>query len=1021
MSQSSQGQYKLAKFAFNIYGSLGTPQSNESVSPSSSLNSRNSKQLPVNFSDKIDQKPVFTCDREAQALSQLNCGVQVSNYNSGNELRHHAVIGGKNYLRLLCLNEDQSRVLQEINLLDSKSIYTSRAPNKLNNINTIKTNSNTVACGLANGAISLYKVSPSGQSKLHARLSDHKRCINSLDFVDSENVLVSGSQDGSIKLWDLKASVTKPVLSLHAALHNDPIRACQYSPHSAVRNKICILSVHDSGALCKFDLRTSLTSNTQTPDRKWNLHSGPVLSMHIHPEKEYVATGGRDQKICIFNYSDSQSSTRTSPESMINTYGSILKVRWSHYSNNHHKPSEFEDRSANALSSYDIACSYLNDDPTITTFNLDRKFIPKRVVHSYEQKPVSNFVWAQNEAQCSKIWALTKANVFTSYNLDSQCDLDVNRPLDDLANVAMTWDSNNNFMMVNQDKHQFSTGEEAGTEFYDSGDERIHFNDHDDADLLASSLAASPVEKPSLIRSYSYNPMSQLAAKSPPPISRHMNSFEPPPSSPAGSAFGNRRPALTKNPSQESTASFGSAPPLSSTKTKKLTKESTLFYSPYATPVTLPLPSNDESIFQTLSTNYLTTVPDGFGVFDVCLFNANVADRAGLHRICQIWKMLASNLSPELSGHAKDFPEESQDGAIVNPHESTKSSSHIQQSIQSDLGNVIGSLNSNSTQATNYGKNLSKQPSDEASHYTLPSVQNSRANSFTQLRDANYDSASSHTKSRPISINSEKQMTDFQKENVDLMSAAFPTSSPNSLGSARTRTSLESFPRSPRTAIQRKFSDSQPQNHSLAKLLSGNRNHASEDRVLQKSYLSASLNTDESKAWDFGKLLRKSLDYAQLQGDVIFCATVSLLFYDITTEIAIEECLDWLSTYIEILQRKQQFVNATKVINSAPFEIRQELTKQYTADLVRLYCSSCSKLLINDTSKHKQRGEFGYWYCDACHKKQSNCIYCNEPSKGLAVVVSLRCGHRGHYGCLKEWFVDDGNLECPSGCDFKVL
>lgn len=55
MSQSSQGQYKLAKFAFNIYGSLGTPQSNESISPSSSLNSRNSKQLPVHFGDKVDQ------------------------------------------------------------------------------------------------------------------------------------------------------------------------------------------------------------------------------------------------------------------------------------------------------------------------------------------------------------------------------------------------------------------------------------------------------------------------------------------------------------------------------------------------------------------------------------------------------------------------------------------------------------------------------------------------------------------------------------------------------------------------------------------------------------------------------------------------------------------------------------------------------------------------------------------------------------------------------------------------------
>ena len=134
-----------------------------------------------------------------------------------------------------------------------------------------------------------------------------------------------------------------------------------------------------------------------------------------------------------------------------------------------------------------------------------------------------------------------------------------------------------------------------------------------------------------------------------------------------------------------------------------------------------------------------------------------------------------------------------------------------------------------------------------------------------------------------------------------------------------------------------------------------------------------------------------------------------------------EECLDWLLMYIEILQRKRLSVDATKVINSAPVEIQLNLMKQYTSDLIRLYCSSCSKLLVNEESKHNGKGEFGYWYCDTCHRKQSNCIYCNEPSKGLVVLVSLKCGHRGHYGCLKEWFVEGENLECPGGCDFKVL
>lgn len=1004
MSQSSQGQYKLAKFAFNIYGSLGTPQSNESVSPSSSLNSRHSRHN--HFTDKLDQKPVFICERETQALSQLNCGIQISNYNNGNELRHHAVIGGKNYLRLLCLNEDQLKVLQDLNLLDTKSVYTTRSPNKLQNINTIKTCSNTVACGLSNGIISLYKVSSSGQSKLHARLSDHKRCINSLDFIDSENVLVSGSQDGSIKLWDLRASVTKPMLSLHAALHNDPIRACQYSHHSAVRNKICILSVHDSGALCKFDLRTSLANNPQNPDRKWNLHSGPVLSLSIHPEKEFVATGGRDQKICIFNYSDSQSSTRTSPECMINTYGSILKVRWSHYAN--YKRGDFDDRNATQLSNYDIACLHLNDDPTITTFNLDRKFIPKRIVNSYEQKPVSNFVWAQNGEHCHKIWALTKANVFTTYNLDLHGDVDVNRPLDDLNSVAMTWDTNNDFMMVNQDKHQFGVGDESGIEFYDLGDERSHFNDNDDAELLANSLAASPVEKPSLIRSYSYNPMLQLGAKSPPPVSRHTNSFDPPTSS--GSAFGGRRPVLTKTPSQESSTSFGSAPPGTTAKMKKASKKSIPFHSPYALPVSLTLLLNDDYIFQTLSNDYLMSIPDGFGIFDVCLFNANVAERVGLHRTCQVWRMLAYTLPSELVGNAGQFLEEPSE-ALVHPLECTNSLSHVEQSIQSDLGNVVGSFNSNSTHTTNFGRNLGKQTSDGASLHMASPGKNSRASSFTRLTNIHNEPFSQHAKSRPILINSENQMTEFQKENVDLMSAAFPTSSPNSLGSSNTHASVVSLSRSLRNI--------QPQGPQAQEQLFGE--GAKDDHKLQHSRFPTTVSSEDLQAWSFTNLLRKSLDYAQLQGDVIFCAIAGVLFFNLTMVVSKEECLDWLLMYIEILQRKRLSVDATKVINSAPVEIQLNLMKQYTSDLIRLYCSSCSKLLVNEESKHNGKGEFGYWYCDTCHRKQSNCIYCNEPSKGLVVLVSLKCGHRGHYGCLKEWFVEGENLECPGGCDFKVL
>lgn len=87
-------------------------------------------------------------------------------------------------------------------------------------------------------------------------------------------------------------------------------------------------------------------------------------------------------------------------------------------------------------------------------------------------------------------------------------------------------------------------------------------------------------------------------------------------------------------------------------------------------------------------------------------------------------------------------------------------------------------------------------------------------------------------------------------------------------------------------------------------------------------------------------------------------------------------------------------------------------------------------MLVNEESKAKlsrmrangeENFEMGYWYCDECSKQQLGCVYCNEPCRGLNVVVSLRCGHRGHFGCLREWFVDDENVDCPGGCDVTVL
>ena len=106
---------------------------------------------------------------------------------------------------------------------------------------------------------------------------------------------------------------------------------------------------------------------------------------------------------------------------------------------------------------------------------------------------------------------------------------------------------------------------------------------------------------------------------------------------------------------------------------------------------------------------------------------------------------------------------------------------------------------------------------------------------------------------------------------------------------------------------------------------------------------------------------------------------------------------------------------ALAVINLVPKDL-EELRALKEVDL-RFFCCFCDKVILNE---NKNKHDFGYWYCDLCSRQQPNCVYCHEPCHGLNVVRSLKCGHRGHFGCLKQWFVEEGNSECPGGCVMQL-
>ncbi|GEQ71007.1 hypothetical protein JCM33374_g4688 [Metschnikowia sp. JCM 33374] len=1148
-SSPSINQSSLARFAFNIYGSL---------------NDRASHRVPEKPKSASSKKLKYVCDREITCVSQLHhplARLGSTFYEAGSSAPyHHVLIGGKNYLKLLALNVDQTSILADINLIDTHAPHSSRihASSKLFNVNTIKTQGDLVACGLTSGSVNVYQISNNGKAKLAHRLDDHKRVVNSLDFVDNDQALFSGSQDGTVRLWDLRSFGNKPALKLKASQHSDPVRSCQYSPHSKVRGKMTVLSVHDSGALCKFDLRYPSSSNSglSLPERKWTFHTGPALSLHIHPELEYVLTGGRDRKICLWNYADVASNSMI-PETTLNTYGPVMKIRWNDMPSDEPMPSSAMEINDDlhtqrlALNKYDFACSYLNDDPSITVFNLARKYVPREIVNTLTKKPFQNFIWAKTAPGDRKLWTITKSNVFVSYDLNSPDETaqNITRPLETLPAVTTSWSNGfSNLSVVSQDTHDFDMSlpinADTGTELQErviSEEGRIDDEGYLDHQSSPGSFDTSILPNRALQNShpstptYFYSKNSTMSPKERPSLLRSSTQHSQPIiSSSLGLQRSNQtdyglsqpalRPSLNRNPSQTTVDSAS---------------------------------SGNDAVFAALANDYLTGIPDAFTLSFVCQINARVAAGVQRFRDCQTWRMISVALEHQEPGPV-GFARSPMDNDIQqnenpeNPMDLLSKSPEEAKSISSDLGNVVGSYNSNSTSTTNYGS-APRKPSNPSSMNNLSILGSSRESTrgehllsnvkgFPKSNSTDFTKEATSTlatgtvsrsnsmgrrafssspralpdidginlhdgrgesdhKESSTSIEKNNQHIDLQQavsgmamsppnphvhqndnlveerskfdtfvskgrpiygrgtpsnvsgtshdlddENLHLLtnasasltSSAFSASVERGLGghpqafSPGSRDSPAGSWKSlgGKNLFNTSFNSATPHegNNLLGRVEESNiQSKENQTSQLTKAISGYVKEDDIFRPWHAVNIIKKSLEYSLSQGDLVMSATLILLFYEYFQKNCLEEllepesCLEVLGLYIETLRSKELYTIAVQVVKDSPAALKERLCDYAVKEVeMRFYCCWCKTLLTNEMSKAKygvDNDKFGFWYCDECSRKQSNCIYCNEPCKGLTVVESLRCGHRGHFGCFQEWHIEDGNIECPGGCE----
>ncbi|XP_044001931.1 GATOR complex protein WDR24 [Aphidius gifuensis] len=272
-----------------------------------------------------------------------------------NKDNSQVVIAGRNVFKIFTLYEDKFE--EACNLRVGKNLNLNFS---CNDIAWNLIDHHILATAATNGAVVLWNLNKVSRSKQEHVFTDHKRTVNKVSFHMTEPMwLISGSQDGTMKCFDLR--IKEAVKTFYS--NTESVRDVQFSPHQ----QHTFAAVSENGHVQQWDLRR--------PDRYYQYftaHSGPIFACDWHPEMTWLATASRDKTIKIWDLSIKPKCFYT-----INTIASVGRIRW--------RPQR----------KYHIASCALVVDCSINVWDIRRPFIPFASFNEHKDVP-TGVAWRGN-------------------------------------------------------------------------------------------------------------------------------------------------------------------------------------------------------------------------------------------------------------------------------------------------------------------------------------------------------------------------------------------------------------------------------------------------------------------------------------------------------------------------------------------------------------------------------------------------------------------------------------------------
>lgn len=979
----------LSRMAFSIYGNQFTSGSPNKSSYSSGNSSSYNPVLPMRQSQSVQQlspgsiasgehqflrRPTMTPSSTSAALSPPVLSAAPTTYDFDNEriiyntqnevlaiAKAHetpnliAMATAKN-LQLLKVSSNDIILEQELSLRLSGS-----RSSKFGIISDLSFGHQQygryLAAGTINGSIHVYNLDRGIRVK--TTLVDHQRAVNTLDFNSTNGyMMLSGSQDGKIKIWDLRMNNTRATLTLNG--NADAVRGTQFNPKKAN----ILASVFDNGVIEKWDIR-----KPNSWERRINAHNGPALAIDWHPELEYVVTGGRDKQLQVWNM-ESGSETRE-PSHVIYTSGPISKAKWCKGSGNR------------SIMNTDIATCFLNDDPCIQIWNLSRKYIPKNTIE-WHSGQITQLLWR------------TPKHLISSCKDKSLVQQDVTKAsltIDNFAPTAIAWDPKGpcNISYVKQERSQFERTQ-------------VNLNRmNSTADSISSdiqSLTQLPIAQPAPLL---HGGKSSTSIGSP-----RLNSFVSA-SSFVSSVQPQRRPLLPTNQSR-SALNINSALIVENHVDVEESNNASFEYLSSNYLINIP---EDSNILDVCEFNANEAMKVGYSREYHSWITVKTAIEFDLqHKQDQEFNAMADPV--------QNIAEEEDNESNFGKMESTSrlgTSYNSMMTVDNMSGEVVMEEEQDGELTDDRNLRDNNITLNEETEKTVTNDDNIEDQDVIDVKsDFESDLSANKITSMPINIRKNHRYSFTSSVDFDDEKSRSPISFSPSPMLPRNRSALFSEAHAAFLPIISKSVDTKASKSQLTEII---RNSSYTNSVATTTNKKEEIH-ESRLPWDPSTIIKSILDYEANEGNILLCATFSFLFKKMYPDcMTNEQAEEWILLYHDYLTRNGLFINAAIVVKAASkkYSSLQKLGQTQTS--IRTFCSTCHNPILNEQSKEKLVAgnvnvKFGFWYCDRCKSRQGNCVFCEEPIKKNAIGVP-DCHHIGHFTCLRTWFITENQNECP-GC-----